>query len=97
MAGDDRPARRHHRQGSDQPVKITFNYDAQEYAYRRSSACSARRSRICRTDGAVDAAYLAHGDKLYNGDRTKWLKLAYGMLALNLNHYSNKARTSRPT
>jgi hypothetical protein len=27
---------------------------------------------------------------MYNGDRTKWLKLAYGMLALNLNHYSNK-------
>jgi hypothetical protein len=44
-----------------------------------------------RTDGAVDVAYLAKGDKMYNGDRTKWLKLAHGMLALNLNHYSNKA------
>ncbi|HMJ18708.1 MAG TPA: SusD/RagB family nutrient-binding outer membrane lipoprotein, partial [Gemmatimonadaceae bacterium] len=31
------------------------------------------------------------GDKVYNGDRTKWLKLAYGMRALMLNHYSNKA------
>ena len=44
-----------------------------------------------RTDGAVNAAYLGKTDKIYNGDRTKWLKLAYGMLALNLNHYSNKA------
>jgi hypothetical protein len=44
-----------------------------------------------RSDGAVNQAYLAQGDKIYNGDRTKWLKLAYGMLALNLNHYSNKA------
>ena len=44
-----------------------------------------------KTDGAVDQAYLAKGDKIYNGDRTKWLKLAYGMRALSLNHYSNKA------
>ena len=28
---------------------------------------------------------------MYKGHRTKWLKLAYGMLALNLNHFSNKA------
>ena len=27
---------------------------------------------------------------MYNGDRTKWLKLAYGMLALSLNHYSQQ-------
>ena len=43
-----------------------------------------------RTDGAVDATYLGKGDKIYNGDRTKWLKLAYGFRALFLNHYSNK-------
>ena len=28
---------------------------------------------------------------MFNGDRTKWLKLAYGMMAINLNHYSNKS------
>jgi len=39
----------------------------------------------------VDAGYLAVGDKMYNGDRGKWLKLAYGLKALALNHYSNKA------
>jgi hypothetical protein len=44
-----------------------------------------------RTDGAVDQAYLAVGDKIYNGDRTKWLKFAHGLKALHLNHFSNKA------
>jgi hypothetical protein len=28
---------------------------------------------------------------MYNGDRTKWLKFAYGLMAINLNHYTNKA------
>jgi hypothetical protein len=46
---------------------------------------------LARTDGAVDQTYLAKTDKLYGGDRSKWTKLAYGMLALNLNHYSNKS------
>ena len=44
-----------------------------------------------KTDGAVDAAYLGKTDHIYNGDRTKWLKLAYGLQAMSLNHFSNKA------
>jgi hypothetical protein len=44
-----------------------------------------------RNDGAVDQAYLAKGDHIYNGDRAKWLKFAYGLLAITMNHYSNKA------
>ena len=33
---------------------------------------------------------MARGDKIYNGDRTKWLKFAYGLKAIALNHFSNK-------
>jgi hypothetical protein len=44
-----------------------------------------------RSDGAVSSTYLATGDNLYKGDRAKWLKLAHAMIAINLNHYSNKA------
>ncbi len=44
-----------------------------------------------RVDGFVDAAYIGRFDKIYNGDRTKWLKYAYGLKAITLNHYSNKA------
>ena len=74
------------------PTRFTFDYDTQEYAYtemqrlldRRSRTSEDRRRRRSRRTSAKT-------DKMYNGDRTKWLKLAYGLLALNLNHYPNKA------
>jgi len=49
-----------------------------------------------RTDGAVDASYMARGDKMYNGDRTKWLKFAHGLYAINLSHYNNKPTLYKP-
>ncbi len=72
--------------------KFSFNYDTEEYAYEEIQTLLTRAIELLqRTDGAVDRAYLARTDKIYNGDRAKWEKLAWGMLALNLNHYSNKA------
>ena len=77
-------------------TKFVFNYDTQEYAYTEIQRLLGEAIKnLQRTDGAVDQAYLARTDKIYNGDRAKWLKLAYGMMARNLNHYSNKA-TYRP-
>ena len=74
------------------PSKFSFNYDSQEFAYQEVQRLLGKAIELLqRSDGAVDQAYLARGDKIYNGDRSKWLKLAWGMLALNLNHYSNKA------
>ena len=71
--------------------KFTFNYDSQEYAYQEiQKLLNEAIVLLQRTDGAVDQTYLARTDKMYNGDRTKWLKLAYGLKALNLNHYSRK-------
>ena len=75
-----------------QGTSFSFNYDSQEYAYTEIQRLLGEAIKnLQRTDGAVDATYLAKGDRLYNGDRNKWLKLAYGMLAINLNHLSNKA------
>lgn len=72
--------------------RTQFDYDTQQYAYEEvQRLLDSAIVLLNRTDGAVDAGYLGKGDKMYNGDRTKWLKLAHGMLALNLNHYSNKA------
>jgi hypothetical protein len=72
--------------------RTTFDYDTQDYAYQEvKRLLDSAIVLLQRTDGAVDAGYLGKGDKIYNGDRTKWLKLAYGMRALSLNHYSNKA------
>ena len=71
--------------------KFAFTYDTQEFAYQEIQRLLNKAIEyLQRTDGAVDPVYLAKGDKLFNGNRTRWIKLAYGMLALNLNHYSNR-------
>ncbi|MES2179279.1 MAG: RagB/SusD family nutrient uptake outer membrane protein [Gemmatimonadota bacterium] len=73
-------------------TRFTFDYDTQEFAYQEvQRLLNEAIKNLARTDGAVDATYLARGDKMYAGDRAKWTKLAYALLAANLNHYSNKA------
>ncbi len=77
--------------------RFSFDYDTQEFAYQEiQRLLNEAITLLQRTDGAVDQAYLAKGDKMYNGDRTKWLKFAYGLLAMNLNHYSNKGGLYKP-
>lgn len=73
-------------------TRYYFDYDTQEYAYTEAlRLLDVAISDLKHTDGKVDATYWRSGDKIYSGDRTKWLKLAYGMKAIALNHYSNKA------
>ena len=73
------------------PTRTAFDYDTQDYAYQEvQRLLDSAIVLLKRSDGAVDQPYLAAGDKIYNGVRAQWLKLAYGMLALTLNHYSNK-------
>lgn len=73
------------------PDQYTFNFDTQEYAYQEVlSLLDKAIASLQRTDGKVNAAYLAVGDKLFNGDRTMWLKYAWGLKAKALNHFSNK-------
>jgi hypothetical protein len=72
--------------------KFSFNYDTQEFAYQEVLRLLDKAIELLqRTDGAVDQGYLGRTDKIYNGDRTKWLKLAYGMKAMALNHFTNKS------
>jgi Starch-binding associating with outer membrane len=72
--------------------RTSFDYDPQDFAYSEvKRLLDSAIVLLQRTDGAVDQTYLAKGDHIYNGDRTKWLKLAYGFRALSLNHYSNKS------
>jgi hypothetical protein len=71
--------------------RTAFDYDTQDFAYQEvKRLLDSAIVLLQKTDGAVDPVYLGRGDRIYNGDRTKWLKLAHGLLALNLNHYSNK-------
>ena len=72
--------------------RTSFDYDTQDFAYQEvKRLLDSAIVLLQRTDGAVDQVYLARGDKIYNGDRTKWLKFAYGFRALSLNHFSNKS------
>ena len=76
-------------------TRFAFDYDTQEYAYTEvQRLLNEAIKNLARTDGRVDQTYLGKTDKLFNGDRSRWTKLAYGMLAANLNHYSNKASYS---
>jgi Starch-binding associating with outer membrane len=74
------------------PTRSTFDYDTQDVVYAEVQRLLGLAIKdLNRTDGAVNATYLGKTDLIYGGDRTKWLKLAHGLLALNLNHYSNKS------
>jgi hypothetical protein len=74
------------------PNRFTFNYDPQPVVYTEVQALLQKAiDNLARTDGLVDQVYVAKTDRLYSGDRAKWTKFAYGLLALNLNHYSNKS------
>lgn len=79
------------------PTRSTFDYTTQDSVYTEVQRLLGIAIKdLNRTDGAVNPAYLGKTDRIYGGDRTKWLKLAHGLLALNLNHYSNKS-TYSPT
>jgi len=76
-------------------TRYYFDYDTQEYAYTEAlRLLDVAIDDLKHTDGKVDANYWKSGDKIYAGDRTKWLKLAYGLKAMALNHFSNKSTYS---
>ncbi len=72
-------------------TKFSFGYDSQEFAYEEvATLLDSAITLLQRSDGAVDQVYLGRTDNFYQGDRTKWLKFAYGLKAMSLNHFSNK-------
>lgn len=72
-------------------TRFAFDYDSEEYALQEArKLLDSAIVLLKRTDGAVSAQYLGRTDHIYNGDRTKWLKFAYGTRAILRNRYSNK-------
>jgi hypothetical protein len=70
----------------------TFDYEDQQYVYGEVfRLLDLAIANLQRTDGAVSASYIGSNDAIYNGNREKWLKYAYGLKAMALNHFSNKA------
>lgn len=73
------------------PDQFRFPFDTQEFAYQEvQRLLDSAIVYLERTDGNLSPAYIAVGDKIYNGDRVKWAKFAWGLKAMALNHFSNK-------
>jgi hypothetical protein len=75
-----------------EPNRYVFDYDPQDQVY-------AEVVRLCNL--ALDylnmddkTGSLANGDLAYKGDRDKWKKFVYAILARNANHLNNKATYS---
>jgi hypothetical protein len=74
------------------PSRYTFSYDAQDDIYHSiDSLCIAALTYLQRTDGGVNSATMARGDRVYAGDRSKWIKFVYGLRARHWEHLTNKA------
>jgi len=75
-----------------EPNRYVFDYDTQDLIYEEVKRVALEAiSDLQRTDGGVSQAGLARGDLVYAGNREKWIKFSYGVLARNAHHISNKA------
>jgi hypothetical protein len=69
-----------------------FKYDEQDVTYRGvDSLCRLALVYLSRTDQSPTTSVLSKGDFVYNGDKTKWIRLTHGILAQNFHRYTNKA------
>jgi hypothetical protein len=74
------------------PDKFRFAFDTQEYAYQEIIRLLDKGIELLgRTDGNRNPAYVAVGDKMFNGDVSRWAKFAWGLKAMALNHFTNKS------
>lgn len=77
------------------PTKLTFDYDDPSVVY--AEVVKDARQAIyylnmaIATDHLTISPALAKGDYIYYGDRSKWIKFCYGILAQNAMHLSNKS------
>jgi hypothetical protein len=75
-----------------QPGLYKFAYDDEKAVYEEVvRLCLKAIENLDRTDGSVSAAFAGKGDQIYKGDRLKWKKFAYGLLAMNMSRLSNKS------
>ncbi|TDQ09747.1 SusD/RagB family nutrient-binding outer membrane lipoprotein [Pedobacter metabolipauper] len=75
------------------PNKLTFKYQDQPEVYARVREWC-QKAIVCLNtpDGADYSSILsgASGDLIYRGDRAKWKKFVYGLLAQQYSHLINK-------
>jgi hypothetical protein len=75
-----------------EPNRVFFDYDDQETVYKGiDSICRQALVYLSRTDGKVNQAQLVRGDIMYQGNRDRWIKFVYGLMARNFHRLTNKA------
>ncbi|WP_374948773.1 SusD/RagB family nutrient-binding outer membrane lipoprotein [Mucilaginibacter sp.] len=77
------------------PTKLTFDYDSPDVVYAEVvKDCQIALNYLnlaIKTDNLTISPTLAKGDYMYAGDRERWKKFVYAILAQNALHLSNKA------
>ncbi len=71
--------------------RYSFDYDPQQAAYDEAVRLANEAIADLGKEDALSANTLATADLVYKGDRSKWTKFVYGVLARNVHHLSNKA------
>ena len=75
-----------------EPNRVFFDYNDQETVYKGiDSICRQAIVYLSRTDGKVNQAQLVRGDIIYQGNRDRWIKFVYGLMARNFQRLTNKA------
>lgn len=74
------------------PGLYTFEYDDQKTVYEEVvRLCLKAIENLNRKDGSVSAVFAGKGDQIYQGNRLKWKRFTYGLLAINMSRLSNKS------
>ncbi|MGX5819068.1 SusD/RagB family nutrient-binding outer membrane lipoprotein [Chitinophaga lutea] len=74
-----------------QEGRYYFDYDSQSVAYEEASKLAKEAiDYLNRVDGKVPVSTLGNTDAVYSGDRIKWKRFAFGVLARNAQHLSKK-------
>lgn len=75
-----------------EPNRVFFDYDNQETVYRGvDSICRRALSFLLRNDGKVNQSQLARGDIIFQGNKDRWIRFVYGLMARNYHRLTNKA------
>ncbi len=77
-----------------EPNRFVFDYDTQPDVYEHTAKLANEAlETFNRTDGVQGAAIFNRNgaDQAYKGDKSKWVKFTYAVLARNMLHQSNKS------
>jgi hypothetical protein len=73
------------------PARNVFDYDTEDTVYNFvQRECMDALATLTRSDDAVGSPLFKNFDLIYKGDRTKWTRFVYGILAINAHHSIKK-------